>query len=61
MRVSPFAQDFKLDNAVSYPSIYDPPFRIAADPPGSSHRPNPTTRISASDPGAQQHACTQYL
>ena len=24
------AQDFKLDNAVTYPSIYDPPFRIAA-------------------------------
>ena len=24
------ARDFKLDNAVTYPSIYDPPFRIAA-------------------------------
>lgn len=26
------AQDFKLDNAVTYPSIYDPPFRIATHP-----------------------------
>lgn len=26
------AQDFRLDNAVTCPSIYDPPFRIAADP-----------------------------
>lgn len=24
------AQDFKLDNAVTYPSVYDPPFRFAA-------------------------------
>lgn len=24
------ARDFKLDNAVTYSSIYDPPFRIAA-------------------------------
>ncbi|CAM3114816.1 hypothetical protein COGO111599_04930 [Corynebacterium gottingense] len=26
------AQDFKLDNAVTYLSIYDPPFRIATHP-----------------------------
>lgn len=24
------AQDFKLDNAITYPSVYDPPFRFAA-------------------------------
>ncbi|WP_375544443.1 TlpA family protein disulfide reductase, partial [Corynebacterium sanguinis] len=39
------AQDFKLDNGVTYPSIYDPPFRTAADLGGVPTSVIPTTII----------------
>lgn len=39
------AQDFKLDNAVTYPSIYDPPFRIAAALGGVPTSVIPTTIV----------------
>lgn len=37
------AQDLKLDNALTYPSIYDPPFRIAAALGGVPTSVIPTT------------------
>lgn len=39
------AQDFKLDNGVTYPSIYDPPFRTAAALGGVPTSVIPTTII----------------
>ena len=39
------AQDFGLDNAVTYPSIYDPPFRIAAALGGVPTSVSPTTIV----------------
>ena len=39
------AQDFKLDNGVTYPSIYDPPFRAAAALGGVPTSVIPTTII----------------
>ena len=39
------AQDFKLDNAVTYPPIYDPPFRIAAALGGVPTSVIPTTIV----------------
>lgn len=39
------AQDFKLDNAVTYPSIYDLPFRLAAALGGVPTSVIPTTIV----------------
>ena len=39
------AQDFIVDNALSYPSIYDPPFRTAALLGGVPASVVPTTII----------------
>lgn len=39
------AQDFKLDNAVTYPSIYDPPFRTAVALGGMPTSVIPTTIV----------------